>query len=248
MTLTPTPSAPTKTGVFWTQFPVTALTGPDGRPVDWSDHAAAHRAVMRLFPPGLPGDSATRRATSAILHRVDVIVPGEPGVVLVQSLVPPELTPALSRTTEVSRRAWDFETGDHVAARIAVNPVRRTTRQYVDATKQTLREGSNKAGGSVRRRADGTRDRSHTKQTATVVPTAEVQAWLEGRLAPALGEIEMINHFRDTSISGRQKLVVDTFDILATVGDPETFNALRIEGVGRAKAYGCGLLTARRIG
>ncbi|MFC6154795.1 type I-E CRISPR-associated protein Cas6/Cse3/CasE [Nocardioides yefusunii] len=248
MTLTPTPSAATKTGVFWTQFPVTALTGADGRPVDWSDHQAAHRAVMRLFPPRLPGSAKDRRASSGILYRVDVLVPGEPGVVLVQSLVPPELTPALSRTTEVSRRGWEFEVGDPITLRVAVNPVRRTTRYYVDSDKETLREGSNSRGETPVRRPDGRRDRSNSKQTATVVTPEEMPAWLDDRLGGALEGVEVVNHFRDTSLSGRQKLVVDTFDLTAKVQDPAAFSQIRLEGLGRGKSYGCGLITARKAG
>lgn len=239
------PSRPTKTGIYWTQFPAPALTGAGGLPVDWTDHRAAHRAVSRLFAPTLPGEPGTRRAEAGILYRLDVLVPGEPAIVLVQSLVPPELTPQLSRTTEVNRRAWDFSDGDRIAVRLAVNPVRRTTRHYLDADKTRPVEFSNQARGEGARVV---RDRSHTKQTASVVPAAEVEGWMVGKLDRTLEDVEVVNHFRDTLSSGPQKLVVDTFDLLATVADKPGFHRLRVEGIGRAKAYGCGLVTARRLG
>lgn len=244
----PTPSAPSKTGIHWTQFPATALTGPDGLPVDWTDHRAAHQAVSRLFAPRLPGAAGERRAEAGILYRLDVLAPGEPAVVLVQSLVPPELTPALSRSTEVSRRAWDLAPGDRVAVRLSVNPVRRTTRHYEDAAKAKVLASSNVSRPEGERGGQDPRDRRHTRQTAAVVPAAESTEWLLQKLGSSLIEVEAVNHFRDTSRSGLQKLVVDTFDLMATASDVGELERLRISGIGRAKSYGCGLLTARRIG
>lgn len=246
--MTLTPSGPTKTGVFWTQFPASSLTGPDGRMVDWSDHRASHRAVSRLFPPKLPGQPGVRRAAAGLLYRLDVMAPGQPATVIVQSIVPPELTPALSRSTEVSRRGWDLVEGDRIALRVAVNPVRRTTRHYVDATKKQQTEQSNTEASTPVRTADGTRDRTHTKQTATVVPVDEVEAWLLTKFGDCLVDVEFVSHFRDKLLSGPQSLVVDTFDLVATVQQGQEFERLRLAGVGRAKAYGCGLITAKRIG
>lgn len=243
----PIPSSAHKSGVYWTQFPASALSGADGAQVDWSDHRAAHRAVSRLFAPRLPGAAEERRAAAGILYRVDLVRPGDPAVVLVQSLVPPELTPALSRTTEVSLRAWAFEPGDRVAVRVAVNPVRRTTRHFADAAKSTMSPESNLAGRDVERDASGRRSRGPVKQTAVVVPVAEIEPWLLGKLGDTLTGVEILNHFRDKLCSGAQALVVDTFDLVAEVADANALDALRLAGVGRGKAYGCGLITARRI-
>lgn len=246
--MTLTPSGPTKTGVFWTQFPASSLTGPDGRMVDWSDHRASHRAVSRLFPPKLPGQPGARRAAAGLLYRLDVMAPGQPATVIVQSLVPPELTPALSRSTEVSRRGWDLVEGDRIALRVAVNPIRRTTRHYVDATKKQETEESNMETATPLRTVDGKRDRTHIKQTAAVVPVEDVEAWLLAKFGGSLINVQFMSHFRDRLLSGPQSLVVDTFDLVATVHQVQEFERLRLEGVGRAKAYGCGLITAKRIG
>lgn len=244
----PTPSTATKTGVYWTQFPGTALTGFDGILVDWSDHKAAHRAVSRLFSPRLPGASGERRAEAGILYRLDVLVPGDVPTVMVQSLVPPELTPSLSRTTEVSRRAWDVEGGERVALRLAVNPVTRTTRYFEDKGKSRPASWSNVAASeAVPRDGSGRRIRANAKHTARVVPVGEMEPWLTSKMGQAITGIEIVNHFRDKTASGPHGLVVDTIDAIATVEDAGALTELRLQGVGRSKAYGCGLLTVARI-
>lgn len=245
--MTPTPSAPNKTGVFWTQFPATSLTGPDGNIIDWTDHRASHRAISRLFPPRLPGESGARRSTAGILYRLDVMAPDATPTVIVQSLVAPELTPALSRSTEVSRRAWDLSEGDRITLRVAVNPIRRTTRHYVDAEKAQTTPPSNTGETVPLRTAEGRRDRTFIKQTASVVPVDKSQAWLLGKFGASLTDVQFVNHFRDKLRSGPQNLVVDTFDLTATVGLAEEFDELRLKGLGRAKAYGCGLITAAHM-
>lgn len=244
----PTPSAATKSGVYWTQFPATELTDFDGNPVDWSDHKAAHRAVSRLFQPRLPGPPGERRAEAGILYRVDLLATDDVPTVIVQSLVAPELTPKLSRTTEVSRRAWEVEEGARVALRLAVNPVARTTRYFEDKKKFLPATWSNRAGSeAVPLDENGKRIRANAKRTARVVPVGEVDQWLVSRIGKALTGIEIVNHFRDKTASGPHRLVIDTIDAVATVADPLALSELRVQGIGRSKAYGCGLLTIARI-
>ncbi len=226
----PNTTAQPRTGVYWTQFPAASLSD-----VNWTDHRAAHRGVMRLFPRLLEGPADHRRAAAGIMYRLDVL--GGVPTVLVQSLVRPELTPESSRTTEVSARAWTAEAGERVVFRIAVNPVRRSTQQFSDATK-TVRLAP----------LDGTRrTRSHQKQVAAVVPVEGITEWLSARLDGALGELVLVNHFRDLTATGGHKLVVDTIDAVAVVTDAAALDEVRRKGVGRSKAYGCGLLTLRRV-
>ncbi len=251
--MNPTASAPTKTGIFWTQFPAGALTDRDGLPVDWSDHKASHRAVGRLFAPRLPGNPGERRSEAGILYRVDVLGVDREPTVLVQSLLAPELTPSLSRSTEISRRSWDIESGDQVAFRVAVNPVIRTTRHYTDETRTKPTDWSNRPGVQVPRKPDPKdgkprRVRAHVKRTESVVPVSDVEGWLASKMGDAFADVSVLNHFRDKLRSGPQLLVVDTFDAVAAVRDPEALNELRIRGIGRAKSYGCGLLTLTRHG
>lgn len=233
-----TPEPLTRTGVFWTQFPAHALSD-----VDWRDHRQAHRGIMRLFPRTLDGPADQRRAKAGILYRLDLV--GEVPTVLVQSSVRPELTPELSRTTEISPRAWSFQEGDTVAFRVAVNPIARSTQYFSDATKrqQIDRDGSAKPSKKAIRAEGAT---PHTKQIATTVKPEDLPGWLAAKIGSAIADIQVVNHYRDVTTSGPQRLVTDTIDAIATVQDAEALDRIRREGIGRAKAYGCGLLTLRR--
>lgn len=230
------------TGVYLTQFPGVALTGRDGLPVDWSDHRAAHQAVMRLFAQRLEGVPERRREQAGVLYRVDVASNGDgtPEVtVLVQSTVAPEVVPPVARSIEVSERAWEVESGEQVVFRVAVNAVRRTTRYFMDEAKRQPAEVGERTAFS--------------RQTASVTPVAEIHDWLTGKLAPALESIEIVSHLRDTTESGRGKgarhrVIVDTIDAFGTVADVGSLDELRRVGVGRGKAYGCGLLTVKKLG
>lgn len=236
-----TTEAQPRTGVFLTQFPGASLTDSDGQPVDWTDHEAAHRAVMRLFAPRLAGSPERRRHAAGILYRVDVAANGD-GIpdptILVQSLVRPEVVPPVARSIEVSESAWTPATGAHVIFRVAVNPVRRTTRYFVDAAKK-------------KPAPPGTRTR-HARQTSSAVPVGEIADLIFRKTGGALTDVDVISHLRDTTETRRgrafHRVIVDTVDAVATVDDPTALDRVRREGVGRAKAYGCGLLTIKRLG
>lgn len=201
--------------VYWTRFPARSIPS-----TQWSDHVAAHRTVMRMFDPALPGKDKERRAASGILYRIDVLA-GEP-VVLVQSRVAPELVPPQTRHLQLSERSWAMEVGDRIRFRVAVNALRRNGRRNVEIP----------------------------------VRPADAPDWLAERLRSSVGELEVLNHWRDSyqRASGRglapgkpPKLTVDTFDALGTVNDVSALSDVRLNGLGRARAYGCGLMTAQRI-
>lgn len=210
--------------VHWTRFPASALDD-----VDWADHHQAHRAVMRLFPRVLAGKQDERRAVSLILHRIDVLA-GE-AIVLVQSAIAPQMLPVDARHIAVPEAAWSFKPGARIAFRVAVNPVRRRT---------VRPEGAAPAVTGQKRDRTGQRER-----VVGTVPVDDMPSWLVTKLADAFTDLQFVNHFRDQTGHGRHIVVVDTFDCIATVDNPETFNRLRRDGIGRAKAYGCGLLTAQ---
>lgn len=81
----------------------------------------------------------------------------------------------------------------------------------------------------------------------------EVPAWLTARLEGALTDIDIIDIAR-TSLTGpsndeqRRRIQLDTIEATATVTNPAHLAHLVTTGVGRAKAYGAGLLTLIRIG
>lgn len=213
------------TTVHWTRFPASALAD-----VDWSDHHDAHRAIMRLFPRLLDGPPSERRAANGILYRVDVLA-GE-AVVLIQSAVVPQMLPVGARTMIVPERAWTFRTGDRIAFRVAVNPVRRRT---------VRPEGAAPAVTGEQRDRTGQRD-----TVVGAVAVNDMPTWLTAKMSDAVTDLEVVSHFRDETGHGPQKVIIDTLDCIATVANTHTLGALRQQGIGRAKAYGCGLLTAQR--
>lgn len=205
--------------VHWTRF--AARSRPD---VNWSNPDKAHKAVMSMFSVNLPGDAEQKRAGSGILYRLDA-VDGEL-VVTVQSLIEPVMLPVGARTMVLPESVWSAEKGQTVLFRLAVNPVRRVRGERSDPAVRPV-----------------------SKEQA--VPAEESPEWVTGRLGDALAVDEILNHTRDVYTvrrgKGSHKLVVDSFDGVATVTDPEAFDVLRLAGVGRAKAFGCGLLTAQVV-
>ena len=197
---------------YWARFAAHDLLD-----VDWSDHDAAHRGVMRLFRPRLDGDPNRRRETAGILFRLE---PGPDGdIVLVQSAVLFDLLPSAAQAKSVPPAAWEIQTGSLVRLRAAVNPIRRH------------------------------------RDKVTVVPETETSVWLDARLAHCLAHLEIITQWRRTCVTRNKRkaavparLVVETLDCVATVTDGDAFEMVRREGLGRGRAYGCGLVTAQRIG
>lgn len=184
---------------------------------DWDDQRALHRAVMALFPATLPGAEQERRAASRILFRVDDTATGR--VVLVQSLIAPTHAPPTAKVKTV-HCGTAMTTGTPVRFRVAVNAVMRS------------------------RRPDG-------KHRDAPLPENQVDEWLTTKLTGALTDVTILNSTRSvygTDRKGLKKgsltaLQVDTIDGVGTVHDADRLLELVIDGVGRAKAYGCGLLT-----
>lgn len=183
---------------------------------DWADHRQVHRAVMALFPPDLPGAPQERRAGAGILFRVDDTPTGR--VLLIQSSIAPSRRPALAVVKAV-HVGTALPEGALVRFRVAVNAVVRS------------------------KRSDG---------RATDVPLAEGQldGWLTGKLAGALRDVTVLQSFRQVygtdrrgARPGMPALQVDTVDGTGVVRDPDVLLALVGAGIGRGKAYGCGLLT-----
>jgi CRISPR system Cascade subunit CasE len=188
---------------------------------DWDDQRALHRAVMALFPTSLPGAEQERRATSKILFRVDESATGR--VLLVQSLVAPTHAPPATRIKAV-HCGTAMTTGTPVRFRVAVNAVMRC------------------------RRPDG-------KHRDDPLPEDQIDGWLVGKLTGALTGVTVLNSIRSVYGADRKglkkgstaALQVDTIDGVGIVDDPDRLLNLVVDGVGRAKAYGCGLLTVSPV-
>lgn len=122
-----------------------------------------------------------------------------------------------------------------VLFRIAVNAVRRTSITDASNKRRTLVKPVDLDGvGSA---------------TSTISP------WIANKLCPALKDVSVLNHRREVITDPRSKdnphsmtVQIDTIDGVAVVKDPSELENILTHGIGREKAYGCGLLTVRSAG
>lgn len=167
------------------------------------------------------------RKSGNILFRLEEI-PGRPASFLIQSTIEPDRA-KLPRHGRIKEFEFpQFSSGQPLGFRLSINAVvrhsdGRTTPVPIDPTD------------------DGRED---------------FTPWLARKLHPAITEIALINHKRDVlrdrrqrenSSGNRRTIQVDTVDGVTQVGDPDELIKLLTSGVGRAKSYGCGLLTVRLL-
>lgn len=103
------------------------------------------------------------------------------------------------------------------------------------------------------------REGQHVRFTATlnaikrakrgVIPVEEnsLASWLENKLRYSLIDIALIDKHRTVKKDKGAFMQMDTIEGIGCVKNPELFNHLRTIGVGRKRAYGCGLITALPI-
>lgn len=193
------------------------------RVADTPDHR--HREVMDLFGSI---DSKTPRGAKGILFRLDAI-PGQAPTYLIRSESPIELHVEGARWKEESNAVPP--SGAAVQFRIAANGIQRTNRSTARPTRMDDQPPVDE------------HDRSIT-----------ISEWLGERLSGALKDIHINNHIREVlgtdrrgRSSGSKVVQIDTIDGVAIVEDEEVLREKLIKGVGRAKSYGCGLLTVKEI-
>lgn len=206
------------------------FSGRDGMPSPRSleNPLALHSTVMRLFGP-VGGDSP--RSAAGVLFRVEPASPGAPGALLVRSSVAPvaAIDGMISRAEGEPPAA-----GVPVAFRVAVNAIRR---------------------GRAASLVDG-REKSRAVMSASVPRDDDpandgpgMTEWVAERLAGAIKDVEILSHDRRVIGKGTGRVVqTDFVDGYGVVEDREQLAALLASGVGRAKNYGCGLLTVKAIG
>lgn len=187
-----------------------------------------HRAIWRLFP----GEAAESRRTPdqprrGFLFRVEDHRPGRPAQVLIQSRCrpQPEATLNLIGSREINPQPSQ---GQRLAFILTANPIK-----------------------TIKDRQTDTKPRK-TRDTCRVpLITEETQrSWLIQRLKD-VAEVEAVAvtphpplYFRKANRGG--KILCATFEGLLTVLDPNALVALLENGLGPAKAFGCGLLLVRR--
>ena len=187
-----------------------------------------HRQLWRLFP----GEAKeTRRQAdemrNGFLFRVEDSRPGRPARLLVQSRWAPESTSGLKviGTREFRPRP---SAGQHLAFVLTANPIKT----IADAEREA------KPG------------RKSGKCRVPLIREEEQREWLTRKLEKA-AKIEaatVLQHpplyFRKGSRGG--KLVTITFEGVLRVLDSGALGSCLVNGIGPAKAFGCGLMLVRR--
>jgi CRISPR system Cascade subunit CasE len=205
--------------------PVTALTTvtltlvpldhPNLRKIPaWSNRKAVHQAVMSFFPDNLGGDPKTRRATAGILYRHDAPANG-PARLLIQHATP-------IRAELVGARGLE-----HANLEMLLNDVHM--------------------GGHVRFRVilNAVRSQTVTKRRLPVTDADDLVAWGLQRLGAAgLSQTELIDQpVTALATTGGAALWTAQYDGHAVITDPGATEQAVRNGIGRARAYGCGLLS-----
>lgn len=188
-----------------------------------------HRQLWKLFP----GEEKETRGNSdearqGFLFKVEDAQTGRPARLLVQSRNSPKPFPgiALIGTKEFQPQP---EVGQRLAFVLTANPVKTIT--------DTQREA--KPG------------KKSEKCRVPLIKDEEQRAWLARKFSAA-AEIEAATvlphaptYFRKGNRSG--KLVTATFEGVLKVTEPAVLAGLLENGIGHAKAFGCGLLLVRRV-
>lgn len=185
----------------------------------WTDAAWQHTAVMRLF--GGLGDGPVARGNGNVLFRVEPDIPAwdaSAGRVLVQATAEP--TAEGVRTTDLAPVLASYEPGRTVRLLLRANTVRTINR-------------TDPSGAVKRHRAR--------------VPDADLTGWLHHRLSSAVELHQPVMTEPGELRRGKAQLITTTFRADATVVDPKLLTTLVRDGVGRAKAYGCGMLSALAV-
>ncbi|OGS99821.1 MAG: type I-E CRISPR-associated protein Cas6/Cse3/CasE [Gallionellales bacterium RBG_16_56_9] len=188
-----------------------------------------HRQLWRLFP----GEEKETRSNGeelrqGFLFRIEDNPTGRPARLLVQSRRAPE---AASGVVLVGTREIQPQpvAGQRLAFLLTANPVKTVTDAQRDA----------KPG------------KKSEKCRVPLIKEEDLREWLARKLASA-GEIEAVNvlphapiYFRKGNRGG--KLATVTFDGVLRVSAPARMTELLWNGIGHAKAFGCGLLLVRRL-
>lgn len=223
--------------VFLTKYPVheALMVDHPGKPQygwDINSPVFRHRAIMHLFPE-LTLENP--RASSNILFRLDTTAGSAPYFLIQSDIAPAEGHPVETKHIELASPP----AGTHISFRLSINAVKR----------------KKPAEGSNRKRGLGIVQIPFDGDTEADERLPRMSEWLAGKLSPALSQVTILNHQRQALGSNRSGhsqgspfvVQVDTVDGFACVEDPALLEELLLKGIGRAKSYGCGLLSIRPL-
>lgn len=188
-----------------------------------------HRQLWKLFPgEGKETRSNGEESRQGFLFRIEENSTGRPARLLVQSRRIPEAASGvvLIGTREIQPQPV---TGQRLAFILTANPVKTITDVQRDAKQGKKSE----------------------KCRVPLIKEEDQCEWIARKLASA-GEIEAVNvlphapiYFRKGNRGG--KLISATFEGVLRVSDQTRMAELLENGLGHAKAFGCGLLLVRRV-
>lgn len=179
----------------------------------WRNADDIHKGVMALFKRNLPGEEKERRATSNILYRIEYNPHHCEKSHILLQSDVPTIEPDLT-TMSLSPLLEALDEGTRVAFRIDINPV-------VAVIHSNVRKA---------------------------VPDDLIAPWfIEQKMEAAFASAEVRDvQCRQLRLSNRDDgayVRIARIDGVATVGDADVLREHIRHGVGRAKAYGCGLLS-----
>jgi CRISPR system Cascade subunit CasE len=203
---------------------------------DLGDCHRLHQKVMLGFPDRLQTSDNKQnecRKEWQILYRL------EGTVLLVQSSIEPNWKRLPEGYTLDRIKELDFqtiETGDLLKFRLLANPVKQRTCDRQDETGQPLPK------------ADGT-GKPQQKTLRRLITREEDQIqWLSARLNGAkLEECYVASPGKVKSNSKSSIIRTVQFDGTLRVINPPDFLNVLMQGIGRGRSYGCGLLSIARI-
>lgn len=194
---------------------------------DMSNVVALHRTIMSLFPPNL-GPNA--RSNAGVLFRTEENTSG--GIsILVQSALPPDATRLPDGYGTLTAKPLDplldaIRKGFPVRYRLIGNATRKLGRNTT-------------AGKPLRVIPLGGDEAETWWQRQAEQSGLELRNVIMTPLASATG----VRVDKTTSTKQPQLHARIRFDGTAVITDPELLRERIIAGIGRAKTYGCGLLT-----
>lgn len=181
-----------------------------------------HKDVMGLFSADLPGEEGVKRSVANILFRLDFLDSGVK--VFVQSTQPFVTDNPNVVMRECGVESFVFPVGSKVRFRLAVNAI--------------TRQAASEVGGLKVR---GTK----------AVPVLEENflGWLQDKLGGGLVDLSVLSSVWDCyRLLNGAAVWVNYVDGVGVVSDSLVLRNMLLGGVGRAKSYGCGLLSAALLG
>lgn len=186
-----------------------------------------HQALWRLFP-------GCEEAKRDFLFRVEQVQAGVGANVLLQSAIKPEgaeQSPLLLGQREF---ALNVPNGQRLRFRLRANPIK------------TIKDNSK---GTVEKKG-----KIFTKTVRVpLLHEEQQQAWLQRKLQDfadlesLIVQSEPVTYFRKPKEGRSGKIQTVLFDGVMTVTDSAEFETQVTQGIGPAKAFGCGLLSIARF-